>query len=125
MGRPRTLKLDEKPIYPTNDEARSKAFDQWADVNSGKDPHTSFIRKKFSPTINTLASWGVNGIFFVYAFPPAGFTIKEPNDVLKLQTFEGWMFEYKPGAAVMNLLVKASRDGVAFFWQQHNRIKHI
>jgi len=123
MTKRKKIKLDQTPAYPTNDDARIYAAARKDEIEDGKDPKTTFLQVVYSQSIDVKATWGYKDYFFVFAHPPAGFIIKEPDDVLKLQTFEGWIFQYVPQADTFNLLVKASRDGTALFWQQHNQIK--
>lgn len=121
MAKRKTIKRGETPVYPTDEEARSLAYTQMQEVTGGEDPRTFFSSLKYDLRIDEKATWGVNNIYFVYAYPPAGFEIAEPEEVLALKTFEGWIFQYVPQTNKFNLLVKASRDGVAFFWQEHKR----
>jgi hypothetical protein len=123
MAKKKTVKLNTAPQYPTDDQAKTLAEIQRLDVFEGTNPRTHFARADYSQTISALATWGVKNIFFVYAFPPAGFDIEKPEDVLNLQTFEGWIFQYVPLTDRYNLLVKASRDGVAFFKAQRDSYK--
>lgn len=121
MTKRKKIKLDESPVYPTDAEAKEYAF-VYKDIElSEGDPHTAFKKFQHSLSIDVLVCWGVSNIFFVYAFPPAGFVIERPEDVGNLKAFEGWILEYKANIVNFNTLVKASRDGVAYFWKEHDK----
>ncbi|MBA7645701.1 hypothetical protein ES703_53459 [subsurface metagenome] len=118
------VKIDEAPPYPTNAEAKFYAAQHKASLDGGFDCHTAHHEFQHNQTVNVKTTWGCNGIFFVFAYPPAGFIITRPEDVLKLQIFEGWILEHQAQDNIFNLLVKASRDGLDFFWQEHKRHTH-
>jgi hypothetical protein len=124
MGKKKRIPIGKAPKYPTDEEARSLAYEQMYEVKGGEDPRATFSKQAYGDTIETLRTWGVKNIFFVYAYPPAGFEVEKPEDVLGLQVFEGWIFQYVPQTNKFNLLVKASRDGVDFFRQQRDSYKH-
>jgi hypothetical protein len=121
MGRKRTLKLKEAPKYPTDDEAKVYASDRRADILGGDDPRTSFLKSEYSDSVTVRATWGINNIYFVFAFPTGGVTIGKPEDILDIPIFEGWILQYVPQSDRFNLLVKAGRDGAVLFWQEHRR----
>ena len=121
MAARKKIKLAESPIYPTDAQVKEYAS-IYRDMELPEgDPRTSYKHFIHSASVDVLVCWGVSNIFFVYAFPPAGFMIAKPEDVSKLATFEGWILEYKANISNFNVLVKASRDGISFFWQEHNK----
>jgi len=119
MTKRKRVKLGEAAVYPTDAQAKGYAGYYRDNILPGNDPRTAYQVTQHDLTVDVLSTWGVDGIFFVYAYPPAGFVISKPEDVLKLQIFEGWILEYQAQDGIFNLLVKASRDGVDYFWQQH------
>lgn len=113
----RPLKLNETPIYPTDAEAKDYARQY---RNEGEPPQGWTKGYKYfdhSDTILCLASWGLNNIFFVVAYPPEGFTIKDTVDIESLSLFEGWILEYQESGDLFNLLYKASVVGYDY-WKQ-------
>ena len=123
MAKKRKLKYQEKPLYPSDYQAKQYAKQQKAQNAKGADCKTSYIKTDFSPTVTALASWGCKNIYFVYAYPAEGVTTAFPEEILGIQLLEGWIFQNIPGTDVFNLLVKASRDGEAFFKSERNRHK--
>jgi len=116
------VKLGEAPPYPTDVEAKgyARSHKLWG---IGETPcNLSYSKYQHNQTVDVLCTWGCNNIFFVFAYPPAGFVIAKPEDVLKLQAFEGWILEYQAQDDIFNLLVKASRDGVDYFWKRHREL---
>ncbi|NVM23746.1 MAG: hypothetical protein HWN68_18450 [Desulfobacterales bacterium] len=121
MVKRKKIKLGTAPVYPADAEAKEYAA-VYRDLElPGNDPHTAFKKFWHSSSIDVLACWGVSNIFFVYAYPPAGFIVDSPEDAGKLVTFEGWILQYNAKIEGFNTLVKASRDGVDFFWQEHHK----
>jgi hypothetical protein len=118
--RPR-IKAGQQPSYPTDQEAKDYAEQHRQYVAGGVDCHEAYGKIKHSPSIDVLTTGGCKNIFFVFAYPPAGFDIAAPEDVLQLKVFEAWILEYNPQGAFYNTLVKASRDGVDFFWKEHGK----
>ena len=125
MAKRKRIKLDEAPVYPEDAEVKYFALIFRQETNGVVDCHTAFKLINYTQSIDVLCTWGCKDIFFVYAFPPAGFVISKPEDVLKLHTFEGWILEYQAQDGIFNLLVKASRDGVDFFWQMQRHYKNL
>jgi len=124
MAKRKKVPINQTPPYPTNDEAKAYARQHKQTVDGGVYCRTAHRHFEHNQTVDVKTTWGCNGIFFVFAYPPAGFLITHPEDVLKLQTFEGWILEYQAAGNLFNLLVKASRDGVDYFWQEHRRHTH-
>jgi hypothetical protein len=123
MASKKRIKRGQEPQYPPDEEIRARARDQMYQVKGGENPRTFFSRQDYGDTLVTLVTWGVNDIFFAYAFPPAGFEIADPEEVLNLKAYEGWIFQYVPQTNKFNLLVKASRDGYEFFKARRNAYK--
>lgn len=121
MARKRVLKIKEAPQYPTDAEAKVYASGQQEEVSEGADPRKAYQKYEYSDSITARATWGVDNIYFVFAFPTGGVTIGKPEDILDIPLFEGWIFQYMPQSDKFNLLVKASRDGSVLFWQEHKR----
>jgi len=124
MAKRKRIPLGQAPPYPTDVEAKAYANSYADNILPQFDCHAAFAGYEHNQSIDALCTWGCQGIFFVFAYPPAGFVIAKPEDVLKLQTFEGWILERIPGTNNFNLLVKASREGVDYFWQAHRRYSH-
>lgn len=121
MGRKRVLKLKEAPQYPQDFEARDFARVQKNAIEEGANPRTAYQVFEPSDSITTRSTWGVDNIYFVFAFPTGGKTIAKPEDILDIPLFEGWIFQYLPQSDKFNLLVKAGRDGAVLFWREHKR----
>jgi len=123
MAKRKKIPLAGTPPYPSNEEIKDYAHTYKDTFLPLKDCHINYHRFQHSQSVDVLCTWGCNGIFFVFAYPPAGFLIAKPQDVLQLQTFEGWILQYQAQGDLFNLLVKASRDGVAYFWTAHKNYK--
>jgi hypothetical protein len=123
MTKRKRIKAGQSPAYPSDEKAKDAATAQRQAVLAGENARTHFTKITHSESIDILATWGVHNNFFVYAFPPAGFEIIEPEDVLNLSTYEGWILQYVPQSDKFNLLVKASRDGYDYFKAERDAIK--
>jgi len=123
MGRRKTVKLGETPAYPNNAQVKEYARLYRLHYMDKNHPETSHHVFKHDQTLDVLVTWGVNNIFFAYAYPPAGFTIVEPEDVTKLVQYDGYILEYKPVGDIWNVLVRATKDGFEFFQSEKRKYK--
>jgi hypothetical protein len=121
MGKRRYVRRGEKPGYPTDEEAKTYATLHKEQALDHMPCRTAYMRHEHSQSIDVLTTWGCNNIYFVFAFPAAGFDIASPEEVLNLEYFKGFIVEHKPQPDVWNVLVNTERDGVEFFWQEHAR----
>jgi len=119
MAARKKVKINQTPPYPTDAEAKAYAAQHKLTVDGGVNCRLAHTHHEHNQTVDVLVTWGCKGIFFVFAYPPAGFMITGPENVCKLQTFEGWILQHQPQDDIFNLLIKASRDGVARFWLEH------
>jgi len=123
MPKRKAIPLFESAQYPSDTQAKGYAKNYREKFLPGKDPRTAYQRKKHNDMVDVLVCWGVNDIFFVFAYPPGGVEISQPEDLLTVQDLEGWIYEYRPLQDVWNRLVKLSHDGSLIFWQTHRLFK--
>ena len=117
MGRKKALQIGQTPPYPLDSEAKDYVREYIAKVLPIKEPRLGFLKQEHNRYVDVLVTWGINGILFVYSYPPAGFVVKAPEDVLKLQTFEGWIWEQRGHPPVFNILLKHQETVLTFSGQ--------
>jgi len=121
--RKRKLNLNEAPSYPSDYQAK-----QYLKDAIKKDPlvyplNTWFKRIAHSETVECLMTAGKDNHFFVFAYPSAGITIKQPEDIENIQLQEAWLLEYLVKYDTLNTLVKLSRDGDLTWYEARQRYK--
>lgn len=116
MGTATAIPRGCTPPYPTDEDAKGCALRYLKDILPQGDPYTSYRLTSWNNYFNLKVTGGVNSFFFVYAWPPEGFVVADPEDIIAVQSLEAWILQRIKLTDHFNLLVKLSRDGSKAFW---------
>ena len=78
-------------------------------------PDKGYHNYTHSELLEVLVIGGVNDFFLVYCYPPAGFEISNPDDILNLELWQGWIFEYLFNEKVYRVDTSTREHGIPAF----------
>ena len=116
MGAAYAIPRGQTPPYPTDEDAKLCALRYLQDTLPYGDPYESYWLTAWNDYFNVKVTGGINGFFFVYAWPPEGFVVADPEDIIAVQTIEAWILQRINDTDKFNTIVKLSRDGSKTFW---------
>ncbi len=78
-------------------------------------PNKGFHCYQRDAWLQILVIGGINNYFLVYAYPPAGFEIADPDDLLTLDIWRGYILEWLWSPKVYRLDINTPEHGEAVF----------
>lgn len=109
------VKYHEEIIYPTLDEVKDYTETYRVEFMDRSEPDKGWHKFYHSRQIEVLTIGGMSNYFLVYAYPPAGFTIAKPEDILKPELWRGLILELINYAPTYRLDTATYREGYAAF----------
>jgi len=105
----------ELPEYPSIDEVKvyteTYRFVYMDRVNPDKGYHDF----EHTPSIEVKVIGGMRDYFVVYAYPPAGFEIAKPEDILEFELWQAWILEWLYNEKVYRVDTTTRQHGEAEF----------
>lgn len=97
--------------------AQIEAYTEHYRVNymDRENPDKGYHHYQHSELLEVLVIGGINNYFVIYAYPPAGVTIAEPEDVLALELWQGLILELVNYEPTYRLDTATYREGYAAF----------
>ena len=111
----RPIKYQARIVYPTLDEVKAFTETYRLEFMDRDNPDKGWHKFNHSREVEVLTIGGINDYFLVYAYPPAGFTLAEPEDILQKELWRGWILERESWGAVYRLDTSTQRDGIIEF----------
>jgi len=93
------VKYLERVKYPTLSQVKDYTEAYRVNYMDRENPDKGWHKFDHSLTVEVLTIGGVNNYFLVYSYPPAGFEISRPDDILERELWRGWILEllnYEP-----------------------------
>ena len=78
-------------------------------------PNKGFHRYQHNEWLEILVIGGIDDYFLLYAYPPAGFVISDPDDILILDLWQGFILEWLWSPKVYRLDINTPEHGEAPF----------
>jgi len=105
--------------YPTLTEVRAYTETYRVKFMDRLNPDKGWHKFNHSPEVEVLTIGGMNNYFIVYAYPPAGVEIANPEDVLTYELWRGWILELVNYEPTYRLDTATYREGYPFFkWRK-------
>jgi len=79
------------------------------------DPDKAWHKFNHNELIEILVIGGVRNYFLIYTYPPAGFEVAKPENVLDLELWQGWILKYLGPGTGYKLDTSTREHGIAEF----------
>lgn len=122
MNTYKPIKYQASIDYPSLDEVRAYTELYRVSFMNRDNPNKGWHKFTHSDTLEVLTIGGLYNYYLVYLYPPAGFTIAHPEDLLPLETWRGIILEYRPVPEIYRLDTYTPRDGIPFFKQRKTEL---
>ncbi len=105
----------ELPEYPSVDEVMVYTETYRLDYMDRVEPDKGYHDFEHTRSIEVKVIGGMRDYFVVYAYPPAGFEYAEPEDILELELWQGWILEWLYNEKVYRVDTTTREQGEAEF----------
>ncbi|MBA7495984.1 hypothetical protein ES702_06580 [subsurface metagenome] len=105
----------EKPEYPSTDEVKVYTETYRLDYMDRVNPDKGYHDFEHTRSIEVKVIGGMRDYFVVYAYPPAGFEVAKPEDILQLELWQGWILEWLYNEKVYRVDTTTREHGVIEF----------
>ena len=116
---PRPIPYGETPDYPGFGEITGFAEDFRVGAPGAYVKDAAWARYYRDPYLDIQVGQLQEGIFGIYAFPPAGFEVALVSDIEQKETFRGWVLQYRADPYGWRILASSQELGEAEF----NRVR--
>jgi len=112
------VKYFQKVKYPTLDEVKAYTETYRVQYMDRQDPNKGWHKFAYSRTVEALTIGGMNNYFLIYTYPPAGFEIASPEDILIYEPWRGWIVELVNYEPTYRLDTATYREGYRAFLER-------
>ncbi len=105
----------EEPEYPSIDQVKLYTETYRLEYMDRSNPDKGYHDFEHTRSIEVKVIGGMRDYFVVYAYPPAGFEIARPEDILELELWQGWILEWLYNEKVYFLDTSTRLHGEAEF----------
>lgn len=105
----------ERPPYAVTDQIEAYTEHYRLNFMDREEPDKGFHRYTHNDFIEILVIGGINDYFLAYAFPPAGFEVANPEDILNLELWQGWILQWLWNEKVYRIDTTTREHGIAQF----------
>lgn len=109
------IRYQQTPHYPTLADIKvyTETYRRW--YMDRQNPDKGYHKFDHSRRIEALIIGGINNYFLAYTYPPAGFEIAEPEDILDQELWRGLILELVNHEPTYRLDTATYREGYAAF----------
>ena len=109
------IKYQESITYPTLDEVKAYTDTYRLVYMDRDDPDKGWHKFTHSREVEVLTIGGMQDYFLIYAYPPAGFTVAKPEDILPIELWRGLILELLDTRPTYRLDTATFREGYTAF----------
>lgn len=109
------VSYQEEPEYPSIDEVKVYTETYRLDYMDRVNPDKGYHDFEHTRSIEVKVIGGMRDYFVLYAYPPAGFEIAKPEDILELELWQGWILEWLYNEKVYRVDTTTREQGEAEF----------
>ena len=105
----------EEPEYPTISQVKVYTETYRLEFMDRVNPDKGFHVFDHTRSIEVKVIGGMGDYFVIYAYPPAGFEIARPEDILELELWQGWILQWLYNEKVYRVDTTTREQGVIEF----------